>query len=561
MDPELNRLEKDFSVRLDRWISKQGILFQLKHSSGAGSMLPKICALLFRLLIVVLIGLIIFWFYLKNRPNSEGFKADLEQQIKSGTNSKSVKVNSAERYKGGLLDAQLKISNFTLGGSENSFYEDWYAEEKERNLNGLEYTVNNRKELIARSVIVQPLGIGDGLLNGWSGKKITLGSLQAHLKTGAETDELAMASYLSIFKEYESLVVNNIFIEDANIGWGYDTSKGSIKGAAIEAFKQNGIWQISVTGGIFSHGWLQDAHIKKMNIECHKDGTVKVVNADLRMGGGTFKFDAEIKIKSKPYVKGKFAFEGVEVLDLVGKNYAYWLDGQVKGEGTLEGRLNSLGGVNTRASVKLKAPSVAVFNTGNGRSEQQEISSADSFLIIRGRFPILKTMQRINGVNSYNLLRLNIGQFEIEQKGGNTRINDISVRSDDFLIMEGSVKYDLTNLKNKNKLEVDPDSELTSFIDENESNIGDNGSENVDLATDITQERLVKTFSGELTMGFVPQVFEEYPEILKVYPEDTNTIRVWIPVKMEGDITEVSSSTARKLDKLVQEAREEKENN
>jgi len=557
MDPELNRLEKDFSIRLDRWISKQGILFQLRHSSGAGSVLPKLFALLFRLFIVLLIGLIIFWFYLKNRPNSESYKEDLATQIKAGTNAESVEIKSVERYKGGLLDAQLKISNFTLGGSETSFYEDWYAEEKERDINGNVYLEKKRKQLVVQAAVVQPLGIGDGILHGWSGKKITLGSLQCHLKTGAETNEKAMASYLSLFKGYDSLTVNNIIIDEANIGWGYEISKGSIKGAAIEALKQNGVWKITVTGGTFSHGWLQNAGIKTMSIECHDDGLVKIVSAELRIGDGTISFDAEIQIKSKPVVKGKFEFKGIEVIDLVGKEYAAWLDGQVQGKGTLDGTLNSLSGIKSVTTVTLNAPPTTPATPAGETAIVQKVSSDDSFLVIRGKFPILKAMQRINGVNSYNLLRLNIGEFIIEQTGGDTTIRDINVRSDDFLIVNGGVKYVWTSLREKNAKKVDPDSELKSLIDEKEK-----ASEDKDLAGgNRPGDRLVKTFSGELTMGFIPQVFEAYPEILKVYPEDANTIRVWIPVPMAGEMREASSSTADKLNKIVQEAREKKENN
>lgn len=559
MDPELNRLEKDFSVRLDRWISKQGILFQLKHSSGSGTLVPKLFALMFRLFLVVLIGLVIFWFYLKGRPSSESFKLDLEQQIKAGTNAASVEVKSVARYKGGLLDAQLKISNFTLGGSDTSFYEDWYAEETERDINGNVYKVNNRKELVARSAVIQPLGLGDGLLNGWSGKKISLGSLHCHLKTGAESDEQALASYMSIFKGYESLVVNNITIEDAHIGWGYDTSRGSIKGAEIEALKQNGVWKITVTGGIFTHGWLKNANINEMSIECHKDGKVKILAADLRVGGGVFSFDADIQMKSKPIVEGKFAFEGVEVTDLVGDEYGLWLDGQLKGSGTLAGSLNSLEGIRTTTAIELTAPPLTAEGNDTDAADSKKIKASDSFLIVRGRFPILKAMQRINGVNSYNLLRLNIGKFVVEHTGGDTLIKNIDVRSDDFLVMNGALSYKVASLKDKKKKPEFTDAGLKSL-----SNVEEKleTKTDADLAIeDNALGRLVKTLSGEITMGFIPQVFEDYPEILTIYPEDLNTIRVWIPVKMEGQLDDASSSTAEKLDKIVQAAREKKENN
>jgi len=548
MDPELNKLESEFSVRLDRWISKQGILFQLKHSYGTSSVIPKLFALMFRLLLVALVGLVIFWFYLQSRPNSEGFRLELEEQIKLGTNAAKVKVKSAERYKASLLDGQLKISDITLAGSENSFYEDWYADEVD----------GERNELLARAVVVQPLGIGDGVLNGWSGKKITVAHLQCHLKTGAESDELAMQSYLSLFKEYDSLVVNNIVIEDAHIGWGYDTSLGSIEGAEIEALKQNGVWKISVKGGAFSHGWLQNAKIDSMEIECHPNGSVNIVSADLSMGDGSFSFDASIQIKSKPIVEGKFAFEGVEVTQLVGEEYGRWLDGQLKGKGTLAGMLNSRQGISSTTEISLDAPPAIPLSAATDAPEQRKIKDSDSFLVLRGRFPILQAMQRINGVNSYNLLRLNIGSFIVEQTAGETQIRDISVRSDDFLIMNGELSYALASLRAKKKLELS-NAKLKSLIQEEEEKINN---PDADLATSRNiYNRSVKTFSGVINMGFIPQVFENHAEILDAYPEDENTLRVWIPVKMAGEIDNASSETADALEKIVQEARAKKENN
>ena len=568
MDPDLNRLEGEFEQKLDRWLSKQGIFFQLKHAKSAGSIFPKICALLFRLLIIFIIGMLIFWFYLKNRPSSDGFKNLVENNLKVGTNASSAEIKSIERYKGGLLEAKMKISNFQLGSSKATFFEDYYVQEEERDLKGNKTLKEVKKQLTVHTAIIFPLGIGDGLLNGWSGKKITLGSLHCHLKTGGDTDEEAMTAYSSLFKDYKDLVVDSINIETATISWGYGISKGSIKGAEIEALRNGDKWTFSIRGGVFSHGWLKNTDINSMEIECHKNGLIKITEADLGVGEkGSLSFSASIQMKAKPVVTGEYEFKAVEVLDLVGEEYAQYLGGRIKGTGTLKGTLNSVSGVAAKTSITLEAPSrekLRAIERAQRKSrnidkesdlelaslEQKKLEESD--IVIRGNFPLLKTMKSLNPVFSYLQIQLNIGELEVEQTGGDTIISNINVRSSDFLIIKGALKYVWGKAK-KETTKVDADGGLNEILTD------DKKKEEKEEDFDTSNQQLVKLISGKLDMGFIPQVFARNPEILEVYPEDPDTIRVWLPVEMEGELQEASAKIANKLRGIVQKVKEKKQ--
>lgn len=556
MDPELTKLESEFKKNIDQWLSKQGILFQLKHASAAGAILPKICGLLFRVFVLIAIALGVFWFYLTNHVGSEAYKEKVTENLVASLNASKGEIKSIERHKGGLLNAQMLISNFQLDSSETSFFEDWYVSKDGRDLDGAESPVSEKKKLTAHSVTIQPLGLGDGIISNWSGKKISVGILSCHLKTGAESDKAAKASYLSIFKDFDQLTVNNVTIEEAHIGWGYDISKGSIKGAVIEALRKGDTWYLTINNGQFSHGWLENANIESMTIECHKSGLVKVVEAKLRFGEGVLSFNADIKIQARPEVSGNFSFKSIKVLDLVGQAYAPYLSGQVTGEGSLKGHLNTTEGVSTKAKITLDAE--LVDSNGKLTDEEANIGSQErmlneAFLIVKSKFPILATMRELNKVNSYNQLKLNQGGFVIEHKGGETTISDIDVRSGDFLVIKGALKYAWSKVKNKKEAEVDLDSGLNeTLIDQ--TDIGEIADE------EIAVHKLVRTISGNLRMGFVTDVFDDHPEILEIYPEEADTLRVWLPVKMQGELKDATTEIADRLNKIVQDARAAKEN-
>jgi hypothetical protein len=547
MDPELETLEASFNNRIEQWLSKQGLLFQFTHNTGSGLIFPKICGLLFRLLIIAVIALAICWFYLSSRPNSEVFKEDVQQQLVKGLNASEVEILNISRVKGGLLTGEMIISSIAMGESEGSFFEDWYMKEENVSLVGRRSVTQTKKTATFDGVQFLPLGIGDNYFSGWSGKELNILKMELKLKTGAASDELAMTAYSSLFKEYESLNIDTIQIFDANLMWGYtENSTGSIKGAQFKIIRGIDSWEINVSGGTFSHGWLKNAPINKMKVICKSSGEVVVESASFNIGDGELKLNASIQIKSQPEVTGNYSFVNVGVIDLIGDRYEKWLDGNIGGTGEISGKLNSAEGLKVITTVNLYRKS-KYRSAANASPDTKELEN-DSVLIIRGdNFELLKILQMKDSLNSYSLMRAHKGTLIIENQGADTQVtvNNVRCGSNDLMLMQGEFKY-LLSVKSPNEV-IDTS---TLEIKENEMNPGVDQPENNGLETTVGMER---SFSGEINLGLTPEVFENNINALNIYPIDKPTLRVWINVKLNGQLESLTEELADELFDIMEE--------
>jgi len=548
MDPELEALEVSFNNKIEEWISKQGLLFQFTHNTGSGSMLPKIYGLVLRLLIIGIIGLVIFWFYLSNRPSSEAFKEDVQQQLATGLNASEVEISNITRDKGGVLTGEMLFSMLTLGETENSFFEDWYVKEEDVSVVGRRSVIEKKKTATFQGVQLSPLGIGDNYFSGWSGKELKILEMELKLKTGADTDDLAMAAYSSLFKKYESLNIDTIQIFDATLLWGHtETSAGSIKSAQLDIVKGIDSWEINVTGGTFSHGWLKDAAINKMKVICKRSGEVVIESASFLLGDGELKLTASIQIKSQPELTGSYSFEDVEVTDLIGESYEDWLAGNIDGTGELVGKLNSAEGIKVTTTVNLTGNSRQ--KRGGSTDPESNGEKKDSVLIIRGdNLQLLKILQMKDPRNSYSLLRAHKGTLIIENQGEDTQVTVKNLRCglNDLILMKGKFDYAVRTAKST-KGDIDASS---LELKENEINPGGERSE------DLTFEQITETvraFSGEIELGLIPEVFENNIKVLDVYPVDSATLRVWFNIKLNGQLEELTEEFAEKLYEIMKQ--------
>jgi hypothetical protein len=538
MDPELEQLEASFNKKIEQWISKQGLIFQFTHNTGSGSLYLKLYGLFLRLLLLGVIGLLIFWFYLASRPSSEAFKQDLKQQLAAGLNSTEVEISGVTRDKGGMFAGELSIASLALGETQSSFFEDWYVIEEEVSMVGRRSEVEMKNRASVEGIHLSPLGIGDNYFVGWSGKELSILKMELKLKTGAESDALAMAAYSSLFKKYETLNIDSIQVFDANLLWGYsETSAGSIKGAQLNIVKNKESWEINIIGGRFSHSWLKDAVINKMKVTCDSSGQVVIESASFSLGDGELKLNASIQIQAQPELKGNYSIEDVEVLDLIGDSYKDWLGGTIDGTGEISGKLNTAEGIKVTTTVDLDGASKRVVGANT------DPKSKDSVLMIRGdNIQLLKIMQIKDPRNSYSLLRAHQGKLIIENQGKNSQITVIDMRCglNDLILMKGKFDYVSRPLKPKDKVidasdteqkekKVDP---LVKIAEENVSE------KNVDM---------VRVFSGELELGLIPEAFESNIKVLDVYPVDNATLRVWFNVKLDGQLEELTEDLANKL--------------
>ncbi len=538
MDPELETLEASFNERAEQWISKQGLMFQFSHNTGAGSMFPKICGLVFRLIILAVLGLVCFWFYLTNQPNSASFRDSVIEQVQKGMHAGEVEIKNITRDKGKLLSGEMLISNVALGESDHTFFEDWHVIEEDVSVVGRRSMIERKKTATFQGVNLSPLDLGDNYFSGWSAKEMKIQKMELKLKTGADTDDLAKAAYSTLFTQYESLDIDAIQIFDATLLWGHsETSSGSIKGARLDIVKGVDSWEINVTDGTFSHGWLRDAGINSMKVICKKSGEVNIESASLSLGVGSLSFSASIQIKAQPELTGNYSFENVEVLDLIGRSYESWLDGNIIGKGELNGKLNSAEGIKVTTTINLSG-SAKVIGTEDAPI-QPNASKDDSVIIVRGdNFQLLKLMQMKDPRNSYSLLRAHKGQVIVESQGKDTQVTlkDVRCGLNDLILMKGQFEYAIRTAKSK---EADIDA---SSLELNESDLNPDKSQ----SSNETLET-VRAFSGQVKLGLIPDVFENNIRVLDVYPVDNATLRVWFDVELSGQLEELTEELADKL--------------
>jgi len=234
MKPETT---SSFDYRLEQWISKQGLFFLIANGGGSGSIMVKLIGLFFKLVLLSLVLLIFAWFFLKKRPEMSSFKADLAQQIAEGLGAKDVEVKSTVRVNGGILSGDLYIKSLKLGESESTFFEDWRVSEFEVNADGTKTDIEVVDVASFSGITVSPLNITDNYITGWNADSISINNMEISLKTGDDTDELALKSYASLFREYETLDIKSISVVDGTVYWGARETAGAIKNAQFDILK------------------------------------------------------------------------------------------------------------------------------------------------------------------------------------------------------------------------------------------------------------------------------------------------------------------------------------
>lgn len=508
-------------------------------------MFPKICGLIFRLIILAVIGIVVFWFYLTKRPGTEVFRASVEEQVASGLNARNVEISNISRAKGGLFSGEMLLSTLVLEETEKSFFEDWHVKEEDVSVVGRKSVVDRKKTATFYGVNISPLGIGDNFISGWSAKLIKVLKMELKLKTGAGSDSESLAIYESLFKKYDSLNISAIQIYDGTIHWGHtETNSGSIKGARLDIIKREDSWEINLSGGMFSHGWLKNAVINDMKIICKRSGEVLIKASSLGMGNGYMDINASIKVQAQPDVSGEYSFNNLKVTDLIGPSYAEWLDGSIKGTGSITGNLNTAAGLKFKTTVNL-----AVNNNSKDTTTENPkpgSDSDDSVIIIRGdNFQLFKLMQMKDPRNSYSLLRAHKGTVVVENQGLDTQVtlDDVRCGLNDLIFMKGKFDYAVRTLEEEEeKIDIKrlEKREVEKY-------------QNVDSSNSSESPKTVRAFSGDIKFGLIPKVFENNIKVLDVYPVDNATLRVWFDISLRGQLEELTEELADKLYDIMKE--------
>jgi hypothetical protein len=284
-----------------------------------------------------------------------------------------------------------------------------------------------------------------------------------------------------------------------------------------------------------------------MKVICKSSGEVVIESASFKLGAGELKLNASIQVKSQPELTGNYSFDDVEVIDLIGESYEEWLGGTIDGSGVLSGKFNSVEGIKVATTVKLNGNSRSMSGIDKGLKFNGEKKA--SSLIIRGdRFQLLKILQMKDLRNSYSLLGAHKGTLIIENQGTDTHVTveNMNCGLNDLIIMNGKFKYAVDSAKSPQQA-----------IDVSSSKRKDNEINPLaDHPKNIVAEKIVDrigAFSGEIVLGLTPGVFEGNTNVFDVYPIDSTTLRVWLNIKLSGQLEELTVELADKLYDLMEQ--------
>lgn len=523
--------KKDFDRRLEAWISKQSIWFQLRHASTFSDVVKSLFDLTARLVVILLIAMACMWLFLRHQVGTEGYRGKLEAALIKGTASENGKVVGVSRQKINLIAANLRIAAIELDGGADSIFES-----------GTE----QQPGLSAVGVIVSPLGVLDGTYSGWSGNSVTMDSLDVYLKSGAETDEQAQSVYQQLFKKYKKLALREIDVNHATLRWGYtESTQGSIVGSKVAAQYGREGWRIKVTGGKFSYGFIKDADIEEFVAVCDQEG-IHVKEAKLQMGDGSIVLSADVSVEANPQITGDISINHLSLEKVLTPYQQKWIGGYISGEGKLGGRAYDGAGPEFDINILLK------------RKDE---------VVLEGRFPIFASLEIIDTLNSYQRVKFGAGSFKMKKEGEKLSLQDINLRSGILMYLTGGLEV---ISKHRNAVMVQQGGEEESLTEGLKSNAEAEKDENpfnddssLSLADAIKAGEAIKEESrevqvlpgglqayvtGEVQLNLKGAVFDKLAKLKEMFPMDEDKKRFLIDLKVDSFMEEISASVAEKID-------------
>lgn len=422
------QFEKDFQSRLENWVSRQGLWFQIRHASGSGAVMRSLFGVGIRLVVLFFILLGIGWFYLTKQVGRDSYTERLKTGLVVGMHASGGKIEGVSRGKTQFLSADLKIKYLELDEGETTFFENKVTVSKKMDAEGNDVDVETEEGLVAEGVTLSPFSILDGIRGGWRGNELNIQRVSAFLKTTADSDALAKTGYATLFQKYQYLDVKLIDVGKVDLEWGYsEKTKARLSGASMSGELLDEGWQLVFKGGKFSYGFLRDVDLQEARVICRPD-KIEIRSVLLRVGAGYMQVHGDVEIGAKPKVDCKFKIASLNMEDVVQDEFRSWLGGSVSGEGTITGDLSARDGLDYDIKVELN------------RQDQ---------LVVDDQFPVMQTMQFVDGMNSYRRFRFGYGRLRFRTEGEDYYLDDIYLRAGIQLYLTGNLV-----LKMKDKEEV-----------------------------------------------------------------------------------------------------------
>jgi len=325
---------------------------------------------------------------LVSRPGSAKFHAALTEKVSGALAADTVTVGPIKKKQG-----NVEVSSLDLVGSPESFYE----------------------KLKIRDLKTR-MGLLSGVVGQWDGEVISIGELEATIKSGSE-DSSGGVIFDALFARNESYTFDRVEVFDVSLDWGYSpVTAGRIENSSLRAMRQEDGWSMTFTGGRFSQNWLQDLEIVKVACEMTSDG-LNVTSAQFRRDGGELSFTAEVTGPiSDPQITGSGTMKSLPFDAYLESEVQSFVGGQLSGDFTLGGSPYSSSGVTMSAEIVL---------------------GPDDEIVVRDEIRLLDAVSLVDRYRSYKKVGFRSGSFSFETGKRVAAFTDIKLEAKNHMSLEG----------------------------------------------------------------------------------------------------------------------------
>jgi hypothetical protein len=521
---------QNFNERLSRWISKQGLWFQFRHSLLIGDRNGNyITHFVHRILRFGLFSMIaaLLWVGVVKMTGGESFRELVIKNLQEKFSAKEIEVGSMSRARG-----KFTIGRLALIDEENSFFR------------GLELS-----NLICQKDFFVDFG------KTWRPGIVQISKVNLLLRAGADTDEGAEAIGNVLFQDLGNSRPDAIHVASMSMKWGYtESSRGSVTGSQMKAVPVADGWRLSFRGGTFSQNWLKNLQIQELDVLITRKG-ILFEKAIFSKNEGSLVFDQlEVKSGQRPLVSGHLKMKGLDISGIVPMAARAYIEGKISGEFTINGSTNSTEGIGFDGVVELDKGDV---------------------ITLRDRIPMLRALSVVDANRNYRRVDFRAGSFRMEMQGKGLMISDIKLIADDTMSLFGGMV--VRKPKSDEELVLDDGSEFFGriavsnesiedvnlslreageLVNRNNMGFQEDGNKSLfkKLATlrassrlrEFESEKLSRSYryEGEVNVTLMKTAFDRVPELKQAYPPASGEDRILIPVPIKGLLYEVTSELA-----------------
>lgn len=551
----------EYNGRMNDWIAKQGLIFQLTHGgTGLGGRPPIIGSLIravISLILLTLFAAVAYVGFLFWKASGDQLPKELNAGIADGLNVEKVTAAGFDRT---LSSGEYK--QVMAQGNEDTFFNHFDA----------------------RNVTFQ-MSPTSGLFGDWDARALQIGELKVAVKAGEANDEEASRSWQSLFQVRPSFTFTRIEVSKATFSWGYSSPAtwGSIIESTLVANRKDGGWDLEFRGGSFSHGIFRDFHIEELLVSLDEKEGFEITKATLRLGKGTFSWSAKMSSGgASPLLKIDGNFDQLPIAAFLPRGLLSFVNGTFSGELEGEGSINDTDGICFQIAC--------------------QPSSRESVYLTK-EFTLLRLLSHLDPQRSYRKLPFNAGSFQLTTKGTTLEFSEIELAATEkesskvIARLQGNLSTRPATLEDleDNEFLIGDSDETTgatigtqpelSPLTTNRANLGarilnqfgtlqfqNPHRELIYLTRDADNEELKKkrisllprrrfrmpfTVDGEVRLAIPGTAFEETIPLPQVALEDQEEGLRWIAIQLQGFIPQSSSNLSDQWEQALEEVEQE----